>query len=288
MPTDGDTPLVGFHVSVAGGLYKAFDRAERLGCSAFQIFTSNPRSWKGRIVTEEEAVAFRERAEASGIEVYFSHIPYLANFCASGELYKKSVDMLVQELKRASLLGLEGVVVHVGKLKDKGYREGIKLIASAIKTALRETEGVAILMENTAGQGSEVGYRIEQLYHIAEEVGEQDDRIALCVDTAHAFQAGYPIHTKAGLDEFLEIIDRLFGLEKLKLIHLNDSKTPFASRVDRHWHIGMGEIGEEGFRNILSHPVIRSRPLIMETPWGEDWDVRNMRKVKELLGLSGF
>ncbi len=275
-------------MSVAGGLHKAFDRAEKLGCSTFQIFTSNPRSWKGRIITEEEARAFREKAEASNIDVYFSHIPYLANFCASGELYKRSVGMLIQELKRAALLGLKGVVVHVGKLKDKGYKEGIKLIASALKTALRETEGVAILMENTAGQGSEVGYRIEQLYHIEEEVGEQDNRLALCVDTAHAFQAGYPIHTKAGLDEFLEIIDSLLGLNRLKLVHLNDSKTPFASRVDRHWHIGMGEIGEEGFRNILSHPVIRSCPLIMETPWGTNWDIKNMRKVRELLGLSSF
>ncbi len=273
--------LVGFHVSVSGGLHKAFERAQALGCTTFQIFTSNPRSWKPRCISDEEVLAFKRLLREFKGPV-FSHLPYLANFCAKGELYKRSVKMLVEELSRCKRLGISRVVVHVGKLKGLDYREGVRLIAEAFDAAFLEVEEVKILMENTAGQGTEIGFRLEHLEDILMR-SRFPERLALCFDTAHAFQAGYPVHERLGLDAFLQEIQKRFGLERLELIHLNDSKTPFASRVDRHWHIGEGEIGEEGFKVILSHPVLRTKPMVMETPWGEEWDRENMRRVRRIL-----
>ena len=191
--------------------------------------------------------------------------------------------MLKEELVRCRLLRVKGVVVHPGKLKGVDYAEGVRRIAAAIDEALSEVDDVLVLLENTAGQGTEVGYRLEHLQDII-ELSAYPERIGLCIDTAHAFEAGYPIHTQKGLEDFVIEIEKRFGLEKLHLIHLNDSKTPLGSKVDRHQHIGEGCIGEEGFRVILSHPVVKKTPLIMETPWGEGWDRRNMRKVRELLG----
>lgn len=267
-----------------GGLHRAFERAYSLRCSTFQIFTTNPRGWKQREVSQEEVGAFLEESKRTGIDLYFSHIPYLANFAAEGEIFEKSVHMLHAELQRSFKLKIAGVVVHVGKLKGKAYKEGIRKIARGIDLAMEGTEDVLVLLENTAGQGTEVGYRLEHLQDIM-ETSVFPERLGLCIDTAHAFEAGYPIHTTEGLEAFFKEIDERFGLQKLKLIHLNDSKTSFASRVDRHWHIGEGQIGLEGFKIILSHPIVRSVPMVMETPWGEEWDRRNMRRVRELLGL---
>ncbi len=277
---------VGFHLSIAGGLPRVFDRARALGCTTFQIFTSNPRSWRARPISDEEASAFLERARASGIDTYFAHMPYLANLCASEPLYSRSIAMLERELARCALLGVRGLVVHVGKLRGRDYGEGVRLIARAIDAALSAVEGVFLLLENTAGQGTEVGSRLEELFHILCEV-KREDRVGICLDTAHAFQAGYPIHTEEGLDAFVDRFSELFGNDRLMLVHLNDSKTPLGSRVDRHWHIGEGEIGEDGFRTILSHPLIRSTPLVMETPWGEQWDRRNMERVRGILATCG-
>ena len=276
---------IGFHVSIAGGLHRAFERAERLGCTTFQIFTTNPRSWKGRKINPSEARTFLKAREKSPIDTYFSHLPYLANFCGEKTVRERSIGMLIQELERCKLLKIKGVVIHPGKTKGKvDYKEAIRLIASALDSALQEHPSARILIETTAGQGTEVGYRLE---HIADIINGSrfPERLGICLDTAHLFQAGYPIHTEKGLEQFSKRLEKLLGHEKVELIHLNDSRTPFASKVDRHWHIGLGEIGEEGFRRILSHPTFRSKPLIMETPWGEEWDRRNMEKLKHLLGI---
>ena len=278
---------IGFHLSIAGGLHRAFDRAERLGCTTFQIFTGNPRSWRRRPISKDEVRAFCDRKRLSKVKRCFAHMPYLANFCARGEVYSRSVEMLVEEVRRCERLGVYGLVIHMGKLKGEvPLKEGLRRIAKALDVAVEASECVILLLENTAGQGTEVGYRLEHIEDVI-RICAYPYRIGVCLDTAHAFQAGYPIHTKYGLGEFLEEFDRRIGLGRLKLVHLNDSRSPFASRVDRHWHIGMGEIGEEGFKTLLSHAVFRSSPLVMETPWGEGWDRRNIETVRRLL-ISSF
>ena len=276
---------VGFHVSIRGGLHLVFERARALSCTTLQLFTSNPRTWKAKVLRDEEVELFKQKKRTHPIDPVISHISYLPNFASSdGEIYRKSINALIEELKRCERLDIPYLVVHPGKPKHGNVASGIRRIAKALDMALEEgVNGITmVLLETTAGQGSEIGSRLEELRDII-ACSKYPERLGVCVDTAHIFQAGYPIHHREGLIEFLERLNTMIGLEKLKVVHLNDSKTPFSSRVDRHWHIGEGEIGYRGFKIILSNPVIRALPLIMETPWGVGWDRKNMERVLALL-----
>ena len=277
---------VGFHISVSGGLFKSFERASRLGCTTFQIFTTNPRSWAQRDLTFKYIQLFKNAQRShSDITPVISHISYLPNFASKDErLYDLSIKALISELNRCSLLDIPYLVVHPGKAKDLSEDLAIERIAKALDIAFSVSENnlTVVLLETMAGQGTEIGYRMEQLARII-ELSSFKMRIGVCLDTAHLFQAGYPIHEKTGLDEFVAKVDELIGWEKVKVLHLNDSKTEFGSMVDRHWHIGFGKIGINGFKVILSHPSIRKLPIIMETPWGENWDIKNMKTVIKLL-----
>ena len=277
----------GFHCSIAGGLVKALERARALDCDTLQFFTRNPRGWRFTPLDPSLGVTFLERAKELNLFPLVVHMPYLPNLASPDpDLYRKSVDSLMVEMERCKLLGVDYLVTHVGKAKAVGREDAIKRVARALRRAL-ELEGPVILLENTAGQGSELGASLVELGKII-ALADGDPRLGVCVDTAHAFQAGYPIHTSDGLEVFLEELDKEVGLGCLKLLHLNDSKTPLGSRVDRHWHIGEGHIGLEGFRSIISHPFLRGLPAIMETPYSPSWDKKNMERVRELDQMSGY
>ncbi|MDY6845464.1 MAG: deoxyribonuclease IV, partial [Thermodesulfobacteriota bacterium] len=199
-------------------------------------------------------------------------------------LYEASISSLKEEMKRAHLLGIKFVIAHTGKSTSSDKKSATQQIIKALNESLFCVDnGVIILLENTAGQGSEIGNRIEELGEIMDKITIKN-RIGLCLDTAHAFQAGYKINEMEGLNMLIEKIDARIGIEKLFVLHLNDSKTPCGSRIDRHWHIGKGEIGVEGFRNIVNHPLLSHLPGIMETPRsGDADDIKNMKTIKSLV-----
>ncbi len=275
----------GFHFSIGKGLEGAIEEGVKLKCDTMQIFSRNPRGWRAKPLAED-LKGFAAKAEANGITPVVAHMPYLPNLASPDEaMYFRSIEALVEEIERCQFLGVPYLVTHLGKRKEASLEEGIRRVVNALNTALQRTaqegSGVMLLLENTAGQGSEVGTSLEEL---AEIVGGVKDgsRVGICIDTAHAFESGMPIHTEEGLNHTLERFGDLLGLEMLKVIHLNDSKTPFGSRVDRHWHIGDGEMGLEAFRNIIGHPALQGLPAIMETPGSGELDRKNMETVLRL------
>ncbi len=261
-------------------------RAKGLGCQAIQIFSHNPRQWKSSSFTEDEVKMFKEDIVKEEIHPVFVHMPYLPNLASPEEsLYSKSVESLCQDLIRTGILAIPYLVIHLGSKGSSDEGEALVRISQAINEVfVRVGNRVIVLLENTAGQGTEVGYTFSQIKAISDQV-EDKNRIGVCLDTAHAFEAGYDLSRAKGLEEAVEDFDRLIGLEKLYLIHLNDSKTPLGSRVDRHWHIGEGRIGLEGFRRIVNHRQLSHLPAIMETPRQDDGDdLRNMSVVRGLIG----
>ncbi|MGC8797125.1 MAG: deoxyribonuclease IV [candidate division WOR-3 bacterium] len=275
----------GFHISIAGGFAKVRPRAEELGCDTIQLFTRSPRGWTAAELVPEDVRKFRQDISESKISPVFAHAPYLPNLAATEPtLKKRSVDTIVDDLNRCAALGIEFLVVHVGKAMGTAEATAIGRVAENINRILgRAKNRVKLLLENTAGMGSEIGYRFEQIAEIIQRV-EDRDRIGVTLDTAHSFAAGYDWRTRSAIDETLRQFDRAIGFGKLYLLHLNDSKTPFGSRVDRHWHIGRGEIGIAGFREIVNHPLLRNLPGIMETPrTGIKEDLENMRTIRSLV-----
>ena len=275
---------LGVHVSIAGSIDRAVDRAVERGCETFQIFSRNPRGWRFKELSEEVAEEFKRKLGRSGIYPPVDHMPYLPNLASSKEeIYRKSVVALVVELERCGALGIPYLVTHLGSHGGAGKDVGLKRTVDAIGEALSKVENdVVLLLEITADTKNSVGGSFEDLAWIIERVG-QEDRTAICFDTCHAFAAGYELRTEEGLADTLEEIDRAVGLDSMKVVHLNDSKGGLGSKKDRHEHIGLGEIGVNGFKAILRHPVIRARPLILETPVDERRDdVENMRVTREL------
>jgi deoxyribonuclease-4 len=274
----------GFHISIVHGVSTVIEKAKKTRCETIQLFSRNPRGWKFKNLPADEVEEFKSQLKKSGIAPCFLHLPYLPNLAsASKDLYAKSVDSLSADLTRAGTLTIPFLVVHVGKRLDLSEVKAIARVAAAINRSLKKVPtGVVILLENTAGQGTELGANFAQLREILSSIDDRR-RVGICLDVAHAFQAGYDVSTRKGLDETLAEFDRLIGLKHLHLLHLNDSKTPLGSRVDRHWHIGKGHIGLEGFRNIVNHPLLVHLPGIMETPRvDEKDDRRNMRVVRRL------
>jgi deoxyribonuclease-4 len=275
---------VGVHVSIAGSVDKAVDRAREKGCDTFQIFSRNPRGWKIRELTDIEIVHFIEKVEHSGIFPPVDHMPYLPNLAAPGEdVYEKSVASLATELKRCDALHIPYLVTHLGSHRGAGKAEGFRRIVDAINTTFSEVNNsVMLLLENTAGTKNSMGGTFEDIQSIMSHI-EQKNRIGICFDTCHAFVAGYELRTEESLNATIQHFDEVIGLDHLKLIHLNDAKAGLGSRLDRHEHIGLGYIGEAGFRVILNEEHIRPLPMILETPVDDRrGDEENIQKVREL------
>ncbi len=275
---------IGVHVSIAGTIDKAVDRAIEKGCDTFQMFSRNPRGWHYRELNAREIELFINKLDRSGMSPPVVHMPYLPNLAAPDDVvYKRSVESLIEELRRCGALHVPYLVTHLGSHRGYGKAGGFMRVIEAINSAFRAVDnGVMLLLENTAGTKNSMGSTFEDIKYIFERI-EHKDRVGVCFDTCHAFAAGYELRTDAGLKATIRHFDDVIGLEHLRLIHLNDSKWDFNSRLDRHEHIGLGCIGEAGFRVILSEQHIRKLPMILETPIdARRGDIENMAKVREL------
>ncbi|NMB78324.1 MAG: deoxyribonuclease IV [Methanomicrobiales archaeon] len=274
---------VGVHVSIAGSLDLAVDRAKDAGCDVFQMFSRNPRGWAYPPLAEELCTTFRSKVVTTGI-LPVDHMPYLPNLASpKPEIYEKSVATLTAELDRCGSLDIPYLVTHLGHHLGDGIAGGRARVIRAINTALAGSGSTTmLLLENTAGEKNSVGSSFEHIAAIMDGLSDRK-RIGVCFDTCHAFAAGYELRTKDGLQETLGQFDDLIGLETLKVIHLNDTKGEKGSGLDRHEHIGLGGIGTDGFYQILHHDTIARLPLICETPVDERRDDRgNIAAVREL------
>jgi deoxyribonuclease IV len=293
-------PRLGAHLSIAGGLPRAVDRAEASRCEALQIFTKSAGQWRARPLPAEEVALFRRRVQETGIHPVVAHNSYLINLAAADrQLRSQSVAALAEELDRAEALGLDGLVMHPGSYTSGSEEEGLRLIASGLSALLssRPARGTRILLEHTAGQGTNLGHRFEQLRAIIDllDAGRAgSERVGVCLDTCHLTAAGYDIGSEAGYRATFEAFHRIVGLERLRVFHVNDSKKPCGSRVDRHEHIGKGCLGLEPFRRLLNDPRFADLPMLLETPKLETpesrrrsdvdpWDARNLRALRSLL-----
>jgi len=279
-------PPLGAHVSVAGGLATAFDRAADLECTAIQIFVKNGNQWRGRVLSEEEADAFCAAHGCSAIKPLMAHASYLINLAApEGEIREKSVEALADELTRCARLRVGGLVVHPGAHVGAGDEAGLARVAEALDRVFESVPDAStrILLENTAGQGTCLGHRLEHLAQIRALVSAPH-RVGVCLDTCHAFAAGYAIHEAAGYEDFVAAVAELLGLDALGGFHLNDSVKPFASRRDRHAHIGEGEIGLDAFARLLQDPRLMDVPMVLETEPGDEME-GHRRDLAVLRGL---
>jgi deoxyribonuclease-4 len=286
-------------MSVAGGLDRAVARAIVHRCDAFQIFAKNPNRWQSRALSLVDIRNFRDRLQASGIGPVVSHASYLINLAASGStLRKQSLDTMGDELDRAEALGLLGVVLHPGAHTHDSERGGLLLVADGLNDLLRRRPDgkTMVLVEHTAGQGTSLGATFEHLATILAATGNHE-RVGVCLDTCHLFASGYDIRSADGYQKTFAEFDRLVGFERLKVFHLNDSKRPLASRVDRHAHIGQGHIGLAAFRRVVNDPRFRGMPMLLETPKKAEHmpnaivvdplDEKNLRTLRRLIARKG-
>ena len=276
--------LLGAHMSTAGGLHTAFERGDALGCTAIQIFTSSPRQWRGRDLSQRDVEAFRAAWEASSCRECFAHDIYLTRLGTRDRaILARSRTAFAHEIRTCQRLGLSALVMH--PVGDVDADEGAVLdrVAASLDAVFEAVpdEGTLVLLETTAGQGANVGYRFEQLARIIERV-EQSDRLGICLDTCHVFAAGYDISTEAGWKSMMTELAKTIGLERIHAVHLNDSQKPCGSRVDRHEHIGRGRIGETAFRRVMRDRRLRGVPKVLETPKENDMDAVNLALLRKL------
>ncbi len=267
-------PLLGAHMSVAGGFHLAVDAAAELGMECLQIFTKNNNQWQARPIDSDAAGLFRQRLDETGISLPCSHSSYLINLASpKDDLKAKSVEAMVIEMERAELLGLAGVVLHPGSFTTSSEEEGIERIAGSLDEVLLLTDGleVEVWLENTAGQGSNLGHRFEQLEAIISGIPEST-RVGVCLDSCHLFAAGYSLGSADEYSSTMSEFDRTVGRDRLRAWHLNDSKKELGSRVDRHETIGEGMMGLDPFRHILTDPLSTELPMYLETPKGDRGD----------------
>lgn len=279
--------LLGAHMSTAGGLATAFERADALGCNAIQIFTSSPRQWKGRELTDADVLAFLTAWKASGVEICFAHDIYLTRLgTRDATILRRSREAFQQELRTCQRLGLSYLVFHPVGDVDTDENAILDRVAASLDVVFDAVgdEGTIVCLETTAGQGGNVGHRFDQLARIIEGV-EQKERLGICLDTCHVFVAGYDVRTAKGYRGMVDELDGSVGIERLKAIHLNDSQKGLGSRVDRHAHIGRGSIGEEAFRRLLRDRRMRKIPMVLETPKEGDMDPVNLATLRRLAGL---
>ena len=282
---------IGFHVSIAAGLQNAVDNALKIECTAFQIFTRNPRGWAEKVLDARDVQMFKLKLRHSGInsDAVAVHMPYLPNLSApNGELYKKSIDSLISELHRCFQLEIPNLVVHLGSHLGSGTQNGIDQLVNSVDTATdhskssdRKNGKVTILLENSAGQKNSIGSKLEDIRSILDKISSKN--VGICMDTCHAFAAGYDLRSEKKNDDFVDKFDSVIGLEKLRLIHLNDSEKEIGSHIDRHEHIGLGKIGVKGMSAILKNRKVKGKPIIMETK--EDSVRNNLDNLRVALEL---
>jgi len=275
---------LGAHVSVAGGLEKAFANGLAVGCTALQIFTKNANRWQARPIADSDAAMFRQAWQASGIGPVMAHDAYLINLASpKGGVWEKSKAALRDELLRCSQLGIPELVLHPGAHLGSGEAVGLERIRQAFREILPEApQDVRLLLENTAGQGSYLGGDFAHLAALLE--GFDANRFGVCFDTCHAHTAGYDLSSAESYDQVMAEFDRLIGLEQIKAFHLNDCLKPCGSKVDRHAHIGQGTIGRAGFACLMQDPRFINVPMVLETPKGDagDMDRVNLDLLREL------
>ena len=281
--------ILGAHQSIAGGLYRAVERAHERGCDCLQIFTKNTNQWRARPITPEDARQFRQSLAKFGIRCPLAHDSYLVNLASpETDLWRKSIDAMIVELLRAESLGIPWVVTHPGAYTSGSETEGLRRIVLALDEVLAQTRGTAVgcLLETTAGQGTSLGWRFEHLATILAAV-KDPDRLGVCFDTCHVLAAGYGLSTPAKYRATMKLFDQVVGLRRIRGFHLNDSLRECGSRIDRHTHIGRGHIGLDGFRCLLGDRRFRDVPMILETPKGPaedgDWDVLNLQELRALV-----
>jgi deoxyribonuclease-4 len=278
-------PQIGLHLPIAGGLQNALLKARALGCDTVQIFSRNPRGWMARPLMDEEIERFRVVRAETGISPVVIHCNYLVNLAAANpEILEKSRASFREEIERGIRLGADYLVVHPGSSRGACEADGIRTCAESLRVACDGLElgSFRILLENTAGQGECIGHRFEHLGEIIESCPELN--LGVCLDTAHAFTAGYDVREEDGLSATIESIDRNVGATNVRAVHFNDSKAEYNSRVDRHWHIGLGHIGREALRRIAQHPGLSQAAFLLETPQDAPGDdTRNLEALRSFI-----
>jgi deoxyribonuclease-4 len=281
------SPLrLGVHVSIGGGIEKSVGRAKELGCSSMQIFSCNPRGWESPPLAPRSVRAFREAAAKSDIEPIIIHTPYLLNLASGdGALHRRSMKALNQDLERAGDLGAHFVVTHLGSGKENSPAISRRQVVKALKRVMEQNSSVSLLLENSAGAGQTLGASLEEIAEIIAGAGD-DPRLGFCFDSCHGFAAGYDFRSEEKSEALAERMGRTVGLDRLRLFHFNDCSAPLGSHLDRHQHIGKGEIGLEGFRSLLHQRIFQKVPIILETPKkGPKEDLQNLSCIRGLYQL---
>ena len=269
-----DDLLIGAHMSISGGVEKSLIRGESVGCKTIQIFTKSSNQWKAKNLLKEDIERFHNNKQKTGITNIVAHDSYLINLASpKDDLRQKSFEAFVIEMERCRDLGIKSLVMHPGSHTGAGEDNGLKTITDQFNSILNLTKGwdVNVLLETTAGQGTNLGYKFEHLAYIIDNV-DQKDRLKICFDTCHVFAAGYDISNEEGYNKTMDHFEKILGLDKISVFHLNDSKKGLGSRVDRHEHLGNGELGENPFRFIMNDARFHQVPKILETPKGKEME----------------
>jgi deoxyribonuclease-4 len=278
-------PRIGFHAPITKGLHDALVIARDTGCDTVQIFSRNPRGWMAKPLTRQSIDLFRKTRRQTKISPVLIHTNYLINLAAADELLlAKSIASFREEVERAILLGADYLVLHPGSARGSSEADAIEICALSLKLACKGLKlgTLRILLENTAGQGQCIGHRFEHLRAIMDACPKL--LLGVCVDTAHSFTAGYDIREADGLEATIEIIRRTVGLRNVRAVHFNDSRAPYNSRVDRHWHIGEGHIGRAALRRVARHPKLRHAAFILETPYDDPRaDLKNLEALRSFV-----
>ena len=285
MPRKSHKPKIGFHAPIKGGVHNALIVAKDTGCDTVQLFSRNPRGWMAKPLTLDDVLLFRETRRLTRISPVLIHCNYLVNLAASDELMlQKSRESFREEVERALLLGVDYLVVHPGSSRGSCEADGIALCATSLKIACKGLKlgSLRILLENTAGQGDCIGHRFEHLDQIMQACPKLP--LGVCLDTAHAFTAGYDIREADGLEALLQRVQRTVGVKNVRAIHFNDSRAVYNSRVDRHWHIGEGHIGADALRRVAQHPKLKHAAFILETPYDDPRaDLKNLAMLRSFV-----
>lgn len=280
-------PLIGAHMSIAGGIYNSLVWGKEVGCNTIQIFTKSNNQWRAKPLSEEEIDRFKKNQKETQISPVVAHDSYLINVASNNKfLQEKSKEALLIEYQRCEALGIPYLVMHPGAHTGAGEKEGLKRISESLNWLFQKAENykVQIALETTAGQGSNLGYRFEHLAEIIDKI-EQHKKVCICLDTCHVFAAGYDIRVEAGYDKMMDEFNKIIGLEKLKVIHFNDSVKDLGSRVDRHEHIGRGKIGKDGFAFFMNDKRLEKIPKLLETPKDAEgkFDRENLKVLRSLV-----
>ncbi|MCL5985646.1 MAG: deoxyribonuclease IV [Actinobacteria bacterium] len=274
----------GFHVSIEGSLHKCVQRAVDRGCEVFQIFFTGPLTWKQRIFSEDEIDEFKRQLKISGNMSFYTHAPYLVNLCSQDDqIYKRSLDMMLFGVRQSIGIGARALSFHIGSHRTMDYKQALKRLTGALDLICQEASGkLLIALENSSGQGNSIGSSFNQIAEILSMINTNN--IGICIDTCHAYAAGYDLVSADGYEKFKNEIEKNLGYNRIFLIHLNDSKKPLSSGTDRHENIGSGYIGLDGFRKIANDEVLKGIDAIMETPGRTlDLDLQNMKTIRSLV-----